>query len=1052
VICTKSLATGDNVIRTTLNYFPKVGVIESGSTEIIVSSDVKYILSDNSIDILVNETSDNRKLIYEVIPLGDDCKIITKDNLTRGNGEYIVFDINFIDLNFKFRDYTPEVVISKKLDDNTYELVDLPYELNSSENDVMVISIKPNDDSIYRVDLRFIENSKKIFEEFDYPNDGDYSLRISHKLPRYRVVNGYEKLSGEEFKSILFDVIYLSNYITEVDISHSSAEVRGHGIFKLNIVSDFSVLDVEKIVNQVTTYNAILDFSNTDKEYLMDVAEMIEPNFLLLDSEGSLVCYSTCDEATLSRYISSSIYSKSIQYQVEEIDHSDTAELARAKFIKSLFNILNESYNNSAKVLPTLILNLITNWLTDEITRLDNKDKGYLESQFILESDTAFSRLIKDNYANQVYIESTTKVESIIRRLIQGKSNVIDEFEIYDRTTNDLVYSGYIAWDLFCKEGINPNYVYKLYGAEFDLEDISEIDPLTYSEDGVTYYGSVAFNKICESQDKIEKFINFDSSISDRLLVLEVNDSNRDITSISHWSEYEIDINKLLISYLSGIIQPNYIRFNDLTLETSLDYSHDRLCSYTESEKLIEFYALPKGKVGNEISIKVTKATELTYNIEIFNDYIQESYECYLIKPEYQTEAIPIKDINRYSKLVKVKFYSYRTNGALVDYDDVAVDEYEESSDLTVKTNWITEESFYEYFELPIGEWKLARGNDEDYNMDDLENTITDFSKLGYYPDFVLVPEVPEVANSKWSHYVGLLQDLVRSDVQNTDSTGGSSEIKGLYSQLIINTHNNEYPRYPITNRFVPYKYKESIRNGVDNNNRLIYTYTDIYLIDKLISGCYPYVINLIDSELIRKLSENALVDIFNLKVGNLFYFNESGNIEDLYGTDSIKYEIVDLYDDRVDLKDSDGNITSHVINSELYPIPIEGGYLYNIKSYLDYCKVNYLDYDNLDYYFDKIAESKGQSTNYLIRYLTSKVARELLKAKHKLISSKSTSLDNELHRIIVKCLKLSDYYQSIDYTKVINGNSVQLNVSIKIKELINKEVTTDFSLYIVNN
>jgi hypothetical protein len=114
------------------------------------------------------------------------------------------------------------------------------------------------------------------------------------------------------------------------------------------------------------------------------------------------------------------------------------------------------------------------------------------------------------------------------------------------------------------------------------------------------------------------------------------------------------------------------------------------------------------------------------------------------------------------------------------------------------------------------------------------------------------------------------------------------------------------------------------------------------------------------------------------------------------------------------------------------------------VTSIIDYCKIhhiNYPNYNTISYYFDVIREFPNQGNVFVLRTIESKYTRSIYEIASQLRGQSLNYILGRVNDINSKCKKLFPLIQSstVDHELKSNGELLQIQFSIKIKEIVNK-------------
>jgi len=648
-------------IRTELRFFPEVVVVgrDNNGRLTAVEADVEYKVGNNGLtqirvtifegDKKVTKYS-KYKVFYESIGEIDndpDCIEIIQPGGYEG---YHYSGNNFsltLEIDQPEDTELPEIVVTEKVGLN-YNLIrsdisadDRYIHINLKEKEES-ISTEDTLDKIIRLDIRKIP--KQYLRKSDLLNLlNSYDFLIDHEEPQVHNLKTELRLPPdgvfEERIPITADVIY-SNSQFEVILTQKITE-RTNIICYYNFIRNQKDVDYYRELRGNLYYNIILDFTNTSNTYIRyyqrgdAYTSSNGDNYIFLNlSNGVYLLTTKSSLSNLPSDISSSDYTGIIQYTIDnntslyDLNPSYESEYRpKLNLIKGICDALENNSQDFPYILMDFIEEFIQNWCDRELYIIGKVEEGYNEYQTKLSNGAPYDRFIQDSYIEDYWLDTNYEIEEILE-------SIISKFKY---TVND------------------PS-----------LDD-----------NGVTYVGSQAFNRIWELSHS-------DDQITAGTFLGQGDRWERSVI-------FNIPVNKLFIKLTNSQVESYYYLFDGLNIYTSQNYTYDRLCEYTENDKLIEFYALPKGPVGQNITINIVKDDSLygVYNITISNNIRTETYQCYLVNyNDYADGLIQFTEINRYSELVRVKLYSYKYNGQLIDYSEIDTDEYDKNNDLLNYENY----------------------------------------------------------------------------------------------------------------------------------------------------------------------------------------------------------------------------------------------------------------------------------------------------------------------------------------------------------------------------
>lgn len=521
------------------------------------------------------------------------------------------------------------------------------------------------------------------------------------------------------------------------------------------------------------------------------------------------------------------------------------------------------------------------------------------------------------------------------------------------------------------------------------------------------------------------------------VLILKEILKKYDETTIVSYSDLiteldKIDLNneKLLIEYANPIQNLNHYRFDGVNVTDLFNLTQDKLCDFTERSKVVDIYSIAKGSVGKKTCIEISKVRDIegVYDITVSNGSITENYTVRLYgqREDYNIDTIFISEINERSELIKLYFYNYWVNNNLVDsiyYDE---DEYGEPYNPTNLRKTIE-------LKLPTGKFYLDRNLEEVITIESRKRSLEIYAESGWYPDLFLVDSLPNSLK-----YCKQLLDFVRYNEDPDKSIYSQALIKLNYYQL-----NKEWFRqdgFPIS-----------------EENRLVYFYEDIEIDGIYYPSYYPYVLNIIGQRYLDLPNLDILYDPFRVSIGNGIYFRKyddidtSGIIEKIVGNyykiictevkrnnsviNKIMYGLVDGNKFNV-IKSPESNTVIETLNIER-----------DIKGFLNKRHINYIDLDNLKYFYKTICESPGQRSIFIVQFILSKYTREVLQIKSELLGLDYLTVRRKLEGVNSKCMRLIPLITSSELDVNFFDNSLQATYTVLLDTIINREYKLNFVL-----
>jgi len=453
----------------------------------------------------------------------------------------------------------------------------------------------------------------------------------------------------------------------------------------------------------------------------------------------------------------------------------------------------------------------------------------------------------------------------------------------------------------------------------------------------------------------------------------------------------------------------NHYEFENIHISQSFNLTQDRMSSLTENNKLVSFFSKIKGAKGKSITIDIKKGQiePDTYQITISSGSIIEIYDVYCglsPKPPSLDDYITLYDIGIRSELVLVEVYDYELmSGELIAQQDF---------DLFKGENEVFDPNRVRYIELFEGTWNLDRVIEEEYGYEDVRRSMEILSGSGWYPDLHLVTNLRFSSYENQMYLYNILRLIKGGENLPAYPSDGFTIDDTLYSQALINLSADNVANLDL----------------VDENNRILYFYGDILMNEIKYPMFYPYLLNIINSEYLRSPSIHLISDIFSFKVGNAVLYNNQ--LRKIYWR----------LNDEVRLESTNGlHIPGNVNISDLS----------SIDKLLDEKYINYLEYNNLQYFYKDLVERYGQPSKFILQFITSKISRECYSNRSGLINAPNHRLNEILGGIVRKLTNLLPYISSLGYTYETNENTLNIRFTTRIKGITNKYFTINF---IINN
>ena len=503
---------------------------------------------------------------------------------------------------------------------------------------------------------------------------------------------------------------------------------------------------------------------------------------------------------------------------------------------------------------------------------------------------------------------------------------------------------------------------------------------------------------------------------------------------ISEIGKLKLRNDKLLIEYANPVQNLNHYRFDGVRVTDSYNLTQDKLCDFTERDKVVDIFSKIKGKSGSRIYVDITpiKNYDGVYEIIVSNGVITENYNVRLYDVgDIPIDTIYISDINKLSELVDIYLYDYWVQNKLIDsmyFDEGKYGEPYNTNNLRKKS----------YLKLPTGRFYLDRNLEETITIESRRNSLEIFKSSDWYPDLFLVDSLPDSLR-----YPKYILDLVRWKEDNDES---------IYSQALIKLNNYQLG-------------KDWFRQDgylTSEENRMIYFYEDMEMDGIDYPSYYPYIINIINQKYLDLPNGKVLYDPFRDEIGNNLLLGKYGEIN--IGNRIVKKvgNYRKLLCKSVDIKNkvteyylhgeiSDDNSKFNVLPSSESNMVIETLNIgSNLKEFLKDKHINYLDLDNLKYFYRTILETPGQRSIFIVQFILSKYTREIFSSKGELIGMNIENIRRKLESINSKCLRILPLVSTSKVSVTQNElNKINVTYTIILSTITNREYRLNYILKI---
>lgn len=982
-----------------LKYYPKIAVnlFDNVGYATEVYPTIRY--TETTITIIFNDLDP----AYDINNLSGSVTIEQYPELDAFRGKY--WDIKYFELPnesedgsaFKFWVDTiaiPEVVVT----DENGELVEIETIVDNKKSETpdgdyrYAVHIIPSvyTEGRYRIDYRVIPDRLLSVQS----THGEVT-RVDHASNHYPIFK-IDKRGDEYYEAIRGEVISpnkMYSYITLNELASC--------IIRYNLVLSESDFNFELLSNNQSIMNTILDFTNVsidDLKYEGDITDT--SNYIIIKNMSRNVLISTghyVNVSTTYYNTNSVIYTKT--YNLDQLPLMQDAYLDKL-VENSIITTTDFMYASKSSIIkylaglndPDTIYELIKSWIGDY-----------------------YKQLTKDDLINNIHKQYNVQFQNSCLNI------------------NELVHNSLAKY----LNKVNWKSIVDQFDHQVFLDQIKEeIIEYIYIEDYWLLPNKIVANIVT---DLLAKYDGVDIKLSTDALLTDID-------------AYDFKCEKLLFEYSVPVSDMNFYHMQGLGYSSNDNLTYDKLCEYSEGDKVVEFYSKVKGNTGKNIKLTISKVNfyPQIYNVNITNGVIYEDYTVRLYDVgDLPVDSIFITDINKVSELVEVSIYNYILDDERLinsidfnEYDDP--DKYNQAFELTKGLNGKLRS--LDQLTLPIGTFYLNRITDENWDINDLLNTIEILKSSDYYPDLFIVDELP----NKWSYN----NDILKLVDWNNDID------QSIFSQALINIRGKD-----ICNKM----------KFTSQNNRLMYFYGDLAQNYVKYPLLYKYIINIINGSYLTKPVGNFLYDEFEFAVGNYIILTDKYNrqlscrIEKSAGNylllSYVQYSknvteggIVEYLSETKNLNCIFDESTKHIKlidepykdyyfdskNNKYYYIDeISYNYDYTYDSPISYLvnnHINFLMYDNINYFYEKLAEPLQQSSIFAIRYATAKITRELYKIRHYLEGSDYLQVERQLKLVVDKCRRLVPIISSLDFDYDTSGNQIAVQVTANISSLTNKE------------
>ena len=185
----------------------------------------------------------------------------------------------------------------------------------------------------------------------------------------------------------------------------------------------------------------------------------------------------------------------------------------------------------------------------------------------------------------------------------------------------------------------------------------------------------------------------------------------------------------------------------------------------------------------------------------------------------------------------------------------------------------------------------------------------------------------------------------------------------------------------------------------------------------------------------IKRYVDIEISGIIEKRVGNYVKVNYLET--NRKGESTLKVLHGEIESDKINiLQSSNSNIVTETLNIEN-----------DVKGFLNKKHINYLNLDNLKYFYKTLSETPGQRSIFIVQFILSKYTREILQIRNELIGLTRLMVMRKLEYINSKCMRLIPLIVSSELESNFSGNSIQVTYTVLLSTIINKEYKLNFVL-----
>lgn len=915
--------------------------------------------------------------------------------------------LNLYDTNRLYynTDYVPDIVVLSMTDNhlvshtiNQRRISDTIYEIeiivSNPESCIAYIRNLP-EAMIGKRDL-FMKNTLINYQGPLYPTTTalvDNGSEINYFSPQITYLNENNlKISIED--SISTNSLQYSIYVEEDGSNESISSVR---------------LEADEIV-----YSSMIDFEKVTNDYIRKSKD----NLYFIIIVGSYKILYEIINNTRGQILPSNYYDDYVVLNRSKILKSDNPKKTMLALIKQdLWNRISKKYAFDFRDECLRSLGIAWNYATENEPDGEPNSEDFDSTAFESWKDYLLESIYKEELFTGSYKILKDYIVSILGDLTKIAEFYNAEFELLDQWYSanfqyedeskwvawntvdywqwiDTVYDGFKEW--------KRKLMYEETQHDFPTSIITSIDTIINTLD--TRIKKLMYDSSAETiltlPRGIKRYIT-DARVSIDELLDSVVTKDDLINGINTSSEF--DTYKILINYQRPATLLNFSNIDGARFYSCFNSEQDILSDLTEEDKVIEIYSKIKGCQGKNIRIEIEKDESIKYHyyITVQLGSIIEEFNVYTVKTsEMPNEAMDVRLISGHSDLIDLVVYDYKlSNGKLIPQ----LNFIEYAPNETFDANNVID------IELPIGEFYLSRTCDEYSDYEDYQNTLESLSESGYYPDLFLSTVLFK------DNQLQQLKDIYSYIRGSEEDTIGGCCSQGVYSQALVK---------------LEWWYMQNMSEDklIDANNRMLYFYDDVEVNDIQLPSYQSYIMDIFNGQVLRIPAEKVLADKTDIKVGNAVNYNGQ------------PYLLKSITADKVMIESADGDI-----------IGVSYKDIKSISEILDSFKINYLNYNNLYYYYTNLHEKNNQPSLFISQFTCSKISRGVYDWGRGLVSSNQSTLNQVMQNIVTRLLNCVSYVESINYDIEIDSvnRTALISITTYMSYLINKQFTINFLLNI---